>query len=77
MGAKERISMSSLYLGTGKLEQFLVERLNRQIKGNPHLHVQIVLDHMRSTRSDRKNKSSYTLLKDLKIMVECYSYIYI
>lgn len=32
--SQRRICMSALYLGTGKLEQYMMEKLDRQIQAN-------------------------------------------
>lgn len=59
--------MSALYLGTGKLEQYLVEKLDSKLQTNPSLKVNILLDYMRGTRVNSKDgSSSLNLLKPLK-----------
>ena len=59
--------MSALYLGTGKLEQYLVERLDNTLQTNQHIKVNILLDYMRGTRVSHKDgSSSLNLLKGLK-----------
>jgi len=64
--AQERISISSLYLGTGKLEEFLVDKLKHKLKSTEHIKVSILLDYMRGTREGRNGKSSLKMLKGLK-----------
>jgi hypothetical protein len=39
--------MSSLYLGTGKMEEFIVDELYKAVKKNNRLHVTILLDKSR------------------------------
>ena len=56
--AEQRISMSALYLGTGKLEKYLVEKLNQKVKNNADLRLTVLLDYMRGTRINRQNESS-------------------
>ena len=61
-----RISMSALYLGTGKLEKYLVERLDNKLDTNQSLKMNILLDYMRGTRVNSKdNQSSLSLLRPL------------
>ena len=42
--------MSALYLGTGKLERYLVEKINNKMEMNMDIKVNILLDYMRGTR---------------------------
>ncbi len=56
--ATHRISMTALYLGTGKLEKYLVQKLNTKIKTNEQLKVNLLLDYMRGTRIGRDGSSS-------------------
>jgi len=64
--SRKRISMSALYLGTGKLEEFLVEKLMRQTNIHEELRMNILLDYFRGTRINRDGKSSVTLLSNLR-----------
>ena len=64
--AKHRISMSALYLGTGKLERYLVQKLNSKIKKKPSLKVNILFDYMRGTRIVKDGTSSLDLMIPLK-----------
>ncbi|XP_040438173.1 CDP-diacylglycerol--glycerol-3-phosphate 3-phosphatidyltransferase, mitochondrial isoform X2 [Falco naumanni] len=63
--AKQRVVMASLYLGTGLLEQELVDCLEEtlekslQAKGSSNLRVSILLDY---TRGSRGRKNSRTML---------------
>ncbi|XP_037259022.1 CDP-diacylglycerol--glycerol-3-phosphate 3-phosphatidyltransferase, mitochondrial isoform X3 [Falco rusticolus] len=63
--AKQRVVMASLYLGTGLLEQELVDCLEEtlekslQTKGSSNLRVSILLDY---TRGSRGRKNSRTML---------------
>ena len=60
--------MSALYLGTGKLEKYLVSKLNKKLKSEPNLKLTVLLDYMRGTRINAKTgESSLTMLKSLKI----------
>lgn len=65
--AKERICISSLYLGTGKIEQFLVDELLKALQRKPNLKVTILLDHQRGLRLE-KGENSLTMLS--KIITE-------
>jgi len=58
--------MSALYLGTGKLERYLVEKLSRRTQENPDLRITVLMDYMRGTRLSRGGESSHTLLKQLR-----------
>lgn len=59
--------MSALYLGTGKLEQYLVEKLDNKLSTNQNIKMNILLDYMRGTRiSSKDGSSSLNLLKGLK-----------
>ena len=64
--AEKRISMSALYLGTGNLEKYLVERISKKVDANPDLSITLLLDYMRGTRLSRAGDSSYTLLKPIR-----------
>lgn len=48
--AKRRIMLASLYLGVGELEQDLVRKMLENMKNNPGLTVDILLDFQRGTR---------------------------
>ncbi|KAE8901922.1 hypothetical protein PF005_g23889 [Phytophthora fragariae] len=48
--AERRVSISSLYLGTGHLEAALVDALAERLRERPELQVQIVLDYSRGQR---------------------------
>lgn len=58
--------MSALYLGTGNMEKYLVEKLNKRTKDNPDIRMTLLLDYMRGTRLNSKGESSLTMLKGLK-----------
>ena len=58
--------MSALYLGTGKLEQFLLEQLDRKMQASEHIRINMLFDFMRGTRTNRNGDSTQTLLRPLK-----------
>ena len=58
--------MSALYLGTGKLEKYLLERLSSKVETTPNLKFNMVLDYMRGTRVNRDGVSSYSMMKGFK-----------
>ncbi|KAJ2811779.1 CDP-diacylglycerol--glycerol-3-phosphate 3-phosphatidyltransferase [Coemansia furcata] len=62
-GAKSRIVLSSLYLGSDEPE--LVSALDRALSANPSLGVDVLLDCLRGTRSDSRGQSSATMLAPL------------
>ena len=60
--ANDRITISSLYIGTGEMERRLVDAIDNQMCDKPHLQVCILLDRLRGTRGD---PNSLTLLLPL------------
>ncbi|VDK63351.1 unnamed protein product, partial [Onchocerca ochengi] len=62
--AKERIVISTLYLGSGSYEEALVNELKRALEMNSNLKMNILLDCLRCTRGGIEN-SSVLLLKRL------------
>ena len=58
--------MSALYLGTGKLEKYLIEKLSKRTQENPDLRVTVLMDYMRGTRLNRSGESSLTMLRGLR-----------
>lgn len=63
--AKNRIFLSSLYLGDGALEEQLVCSIEKNLKSNSDLSCTILLDFLRGTRGSSLNKSSTTLLQSI------------
>lgn len=45
--------MSTLYVGTGKLEQYLVHKLQTRLRENDELKLTLLMDYMRGTRINR------------------------
>ncbi|KRX07518.1 hypothetical protein PPERSA_11067 [Pseudocohnilembus persalinus] len=64
--AGKRICLSSLYLGTGNLEKFLVAQIDNKIKRSTQLQLQLLFDYGRGTRMNRKNESTQTMVQHLK-----------
>uniref|UniRef100_K3X456 CDP-diacylglycerol--glycerol-3-phosphate 3-phosphatidyltransferase n=1 Tax=Globisporangium ultimum (strain ATCC 200006 / CBS 805.95 / DAOM BR144) TaxID=431595 RepID=K3X456_GLOUD len=62
--AKQRITISSLYLGTGALERELVATIAQKLREEPNVQVTIVLDYSRGQRGGQ-DKSSVSMLKPL------------
>ncbi|XP_006816893.2 CDP-diacylglycerol--glycerol-3-phosphate 3-phosphatidyltransferase, mitochondrial-like [Saccoglossus kowalevskii] len=61
--ARNRIVLASLYLGTGELEQQLVDSIHEAAKNSTHsLHIQILLEY---TRGSRGKHNSRTMLLPL------------
>lgn len=58
--------MSALYLGTGKLEKYLLEKLSNKLDTSPNLKLNIILDYMRGTRVNKDGVSSLSLLRSVK-----------
>jgi CDP-diacylglycerol---glycerol-3-phosphate 3-phosphatidyltransferase len=56
--AKERIFFTSLYLGTGELEQKLANRMRQNLKQNQNLKVNILLDYTRGTRGQENSQTT-------------------
>jgi len=63
--SKSRIVMAALYLGTGKMEKNLVERIGESLERQQDLRVKILLDWCRGTRLD-DNESCASVLAPLK-----------
>ena len=59
---KERMKLSSLYLGTGELERRLVRQVDERIIAKKDLSCHFLLDCLRGTRG---HPSSHTLLQPL------------
>lgn len=55
--ARDRIMMTSLYLGTGQLESALVANIRRNLDTNTALKVNILLDFTRGTRGEVNSKT--------------------
>lgn len=55
--AKKRISLSSLYLGIGKLENDLLKAIQSNLNSNKELNVNILLDFTRGTRGKQNSKA--------------------
>ena len=51
--AKSRIVWSSLYLGNGRLEQTLVDKLRTQLHNNDEVKFKGIFDYTRSLRGER------------------------
>lgn len=62
--ATTRITISSLYLGTGALERALVDEIARKLRSSPQVQVTIVLDYSRGQRGGQ-DRSSVSMLKRL------------
>jgi len=63
----ERIVLSSLYVGTGNLEKFLVSSLDSKIKRSKKIRINMLFDLQRGTRLNSDGESSRTLLTPLKM----------
>lgn len=55
--AKFRILLASLYLGIGELENDLIKSIERNVKDNVSLQVNILLDYTRGTRGKVNSKT--------------------
>lgn len=55
--AKKRIVLASLYLGIGKLENALVTQMLENVRQNPELEINILLDFTRGTRGQINSKT--------------------
>ena len=58
--ADHRITLAALYIGTGQLEQNLINAISKRMCEKPHLRVQILLDRLRGTRG-KTNSITYLL----------------
>ncbi|CAD5116077.1 DgyrCDS5007 [Dimorphilus gyrociliatus] len=61
--AKDRIVLSSLYIGTGPKEVGLIDEIEKALKSNDRLKVTILTDFTRGTRGDQ---NTCTLVQKLK-----------
>jgi phosphatidylserine/phosphatidylglycerophosphate/cardiolipin synthase-like enzyme len=66
--AQERICISSLYLGTGKMEEFIVEELLKALKRKPNLKLTILLDANRALRIENNNQTHHMLNRLIKFV---------
>lgn len=64
-GASHRISLASLYIGTGRLETELVTEIQNNIRRNANLKVNILIDYTRGTRGKSVATTSKGLLQKL------------
>lgn len=55
--AKKRVSLASLYLGTGKLESDLLKAIESNLHDNESLRINILLDYTRGTRGKKNSKA--------------------
>lgn len=62
--ATQRISIASLYFGTGHLETQLVHEIKQNIQKNADLKVNILIDYTRGTRG-KSNQTSKNILQSL------------
>lgn len=67
--AKTRISLASLYLGTGKLESDLLKVIKQNLNDNKDLRINILLDYTRGTRG--KNNSRAMLMPLIQQSENC------
>ena len=62
--SKNRISLTSLYLGTGELEKTLIKNLNKNLQKNTELRFKLVLDGFRGQRENKEKNSSLKILEN-------------
>jgi CDP-diacylglycerol--glycerol-3-phosphate 3-phosphatidyltransferase len=55
--SKNRIVLSSLYLGTGELEKDLVQNIQNSLANNTDLRVKVLLDYSRGLRGEKNSKT--------------------
>lgn len=63
-GARRRVSLATLYWGTGAREAQLVDDLRHALERSPELTVRVVVDHSRGRRNT-PNGNTVTFLRDL------------
>lgn len=59
--------MTALYMGTGKLEKYVVEKVQAKIRDNDELKVTMLMDYMRGTRINKDGSSTLALLRSIKV----------
>ena len=70
-----RITISSLYIGTGDMERKLVDAIDKQLCDKPYLQVCILLDRLRGTRGDPNSLTLFLpLIKKHKDSIHLYLY---
>lgn len=63
--SEHRITLSSLYIGTGPKERQLIGTVRHALECKPRLRATLLFDYTRSTRVDQTNVSSKDVLRDL------------
>uniref|UniRef100_A0A1I7X809 Na_Ca_ex domain-containing protein n=1 Tax=Heterorhabditis bacteriophora TaxID=37862 RepID=A0A1I7X809_HETBA len=71
--ARDRIALSTLYIGEGDLENKLIKAIEDNLSQNTNLRVSILLDYLRGTRGG-KDRSSVSLLKCIADKASIYLY---
>ncbi|VDK46764.1 unnamed protein product [Anisakis simplex] len=56
--ARKRIALSTLYLGNGKLEENLIDELDKALDRCPGMELNILLDYLRGTRDGEKSSAA-------------------
>lgn len=69
--ATSRIVWSSLYIGTGHMEHFLVESLSQQLRKYEQLRLSILLDYYRATRLNAAGEAAVNWLNQLRMTNLC------
>ncbi|CAM9891321.1 unnamed protein product [Chrysoparadoxa australica] len=75
-GARERITISALYLGTGELEKQLVSALAKAMQMTPNLEVNLLLDHSRALRGSKNSITMLAALMREQPSVRCHCMLY-
>ncbi|KAH8328762.1 hypothetical protein KR074_007575, partial [Drosophila pseudoananassae] len=69
--AKRRIVLASLYLGTGQLENAMVQKLRHSLKSESSLRLNVLLDFTRGTRGAHNSKTMLLpLVRDFASQVQ-------
>ena len=58
--------MSALYLGTGKLETFLLKKIKQKIEKQENMRTSIIFDYMGGLRFNRDGESTFTMIRNIK-----------
>jgi CDP-diacylglycerol---glycerol-3-phosphate 3-phosphatidyltransferase len=59
--SKKKISLASLYIGTGSNEQYLIHELHKAVRRNPELQLNVIVDKNRGTRRSSDGTSTATI----------------
>ena len=63
--SKHRINLSSLYIGTGPMEKFMLNEIVKASNKNQHLTVNLIVDANRGSRRSPEGESCFTMFRKM------------